>query len=152
MHRTKNCSLLVACSATISHFLVGWSIHSSVRLSQSSLKGFLLWFLSLLIVEKKLGRVNNVCLSVVLTCKCRRTRLRSNDLVFCLRASVRRSIAWYICWSGVSICKRFFDLLITLTQYGDMNSKTFTVFLFPHFNHLPFLFREKQFQTLCKLG
>ena len=56
-----------------------------------------------------------------------------------------------MCSSGVSICKSSFDLFTTLTQHGDINFRTFIVFLFSNFNYLPFLFRKKQFQPLCKL-
>ena len=48
--------------------------------------------------------------------------------------------------SGVPICKSCSDQLITLGQYGYMNSKSLTVFLFPFLIYLPFLFREKLFQ------
>ena len=92
-----------------SHFLVGPlvgrsvgrsvrpSVGPSIRPSQSCFKGFLSRFSCLWIVEKKLEVVNSclkchlekkiVCPSVcLLDCiwKCRRTRLRSNDLVFFL--------------------------------------------------------------------
>ena len=48
--------------------------------------------------------------------------------------------------SGVPICKSCSDQLITLGQYGYMNSKSLTVFLFPFLIYLPFLFRKKLFQ------
>ena len=40
--------------------------------------------------------------------------------------------------SGVSICKSSFDLIIDFREYREMNSKTFTIFIFSKFMYFLF--------------
>ena len=58
----------------------------------------------------------------------------------------RPSVRWFVrssTWrSGVSICKSIFDWIIDIRKCKQNNSKTFSVFIFSNFIHLPFFQRK----------
>ena len=50
--------------------------------------------------------------------------------------------------SGVSICKSMFDQIIDIRECKQKNSKTFSVFIFSNFHHLPFFQRKKRLSKI----